>query len=242
VAAIFLAGGIAGFAVGGIGSRVAMRIAALAAVDPARGRITEAGATIGRITAEGTLFLVVFAGIGATLIGTACYIVTGPWLPRRPRVRAVAFGVLELVIFGSALVDRSNPDFAILGHPLLNVMLFGSLFVLHGFALVMLVEPSGRFVSRLSRARWRARLVDISAIVALGLTAVGVAAIGARGGGSARFEWMTLAICAVGITLIDPRRARPITVPALRFAGAVALAIIAVSGAWALLDNVTAIV
>jgi hypothetical protein len=242
LAAIFLAGGIAGFAVGGLGGRVAMRIAALAAGDPARGRITEAGATIGRITAEGTLFLVLFAGIGTTLIGTACYIVTRPWLPRRRRGRAVAFGVLELVIFGSALVDPSNPDFAILGHPLLNVTLFGSLFVLHGFTLVMLLEPSGRFVSRLSRARWRARLMDLGAIVALGLAAVGVAAIGARGAGSARFEWITLAICAFGITVIDPRRARLITVPALRLVGAVALAIIAVSGAWALLDNLTTIV
>ena len=241
-AAIFLAGGIAGFAVGGIGSRVAMRIAALAAGDPAHGRITEAGATIGRITAEGTLFLVVFAGIGAALIGTACYIVTRPWLPRRRRVRAVTFGVLELAIFGSALMDPSNPDFAILGHPLLNVTLFASLFVLHGFALVMLLDPSGRFVSRLSHARWRARLVDLGTLVAMGLTAVGAVAMGARGGGSARFEWITLAICAFGITLIDPRRARPITVPALRLVGAAALTIIAVSGAWALLDNVMTIV
>ena len=242
LAAILLAGGIAGFAVGGVGSRVAMRIAALAAGDPARGLITEAGATVGRITAEGTLFLFLLAGIGASVIGTAFYLMTRPWLPGRRRVRAVAFGVLELVVFGSTLLDASNPDFTILGHPLLNTIVFGSLFVLHGFALVMLIEPADRFVSRFARAPWRARLMDIAAVLALGLTTIGVIAIGARGGGAARIEWTVVAICAVGVTLIDPRRARPITIPALRLAGAIALAIVALSGAWSLLDNVTTIV
>jgi hypothetical protein len=242
LAAVFLAGGIAGFGVGGLGSRVAMRIGALAAGHQARGQITEAGATVGRFTVEGTLFLFLFAGIGATLVGTAFYLVTRPWLPRRRRVRAVAFGVLELVVFGSTLVDPSNADFTILGHPLLNVVLFGSLFLLHGFALVMLLEPSGRFVARLSRSPWRARLVGLGAVVGLGLTAIGLAAIGARTGGAALLGWITAAVCAIGITLIDPRRARPITIPALRFVGGVALAIMAVSGAWALLDNVTTIV
>jgi len=242
LAAVFLAGGIAGVAVGGVGSRVAMRIAALAAGDPARGRITEAGATVGRITADGTLFLLVFVGIGVAVIGTAFYLMTSPWLPRRRRVRALAFGVLELVVFGSALVDASNPDFTILGHPLLNVVLFGSLFVLHGFALVMLLEPAERFVARLSRARWRARAINVGAVLALGLVAIGIGAIGANVGDSYRIAWIVVTICAIGITLIDPRRARPITIPALRVVGGITLAVIALSGAWALLDNATTIV
>jgi hypothetical protein len=241
LAAVFLAGGIAGFAVGGVGSRVAMRIAALAADDPAHGRITEAGATVGRITVEGTLFLFLFAGIGATVIGTAFYLLTRAWLPGRRRVRAVAFGVLELVVFGSTLVEASNPDFTILGHQLLNVVLFGSLFVLHGFVLVMLLEPAERFVTRLSRSRWRARAIDVGAVLALGLVAIGIGAIGSRAGGSYRLAWIVVTICAMGITLIDPRRARPITIPALRVVGGVTLAIIALSGAWSLLNNATTI-
>jgi len=239
---VFLAGGIAGFAVGGVGGRVAMRIAALAAGEPGRGRITEAGATVGRITADGTLFLFVFAGIGAAVIGTAFYLLTRPWLPRRRRVRAVAFGALELVVFGSTLVDASNPDFTILGHPLLNVVLFGSLFVLHGFVLVMLLEPAERFVTRLSRSRWRARAIDVGAVLALGLVAIGIGAIGAREGGSHRLAWIVVTICAIGITLIDPRRARPVTTPALRVVGGITLAVIALSGGWSLLDNVATIV
>jgi hypothetical protein len=242
LAAVVLAGSVAGLVVGGLGSRVAMRIAALAAGDPAQGRITEAGATVGRITAEGTLFLIVFAGIGATLIGTAFYLVTRPWLPARRRVRTVTFGILELLVFGSVLVDASNPDFTILGHPLLNVTLFGSLFVLHGSALVMLIRPSRRVLARLSGAPWGARLVDIGAVLGLGFVAFGVVAIGARSGGSDRLEWVALAICALGITVIGPRRARPITIPTLRFVGAIALALLALGGAWAVLDSVTTIV
>jgi hypothetical protein len=240
--AVILAGGIAGFAVGGLGSRIAMRLVALAAGDPARGLITEAGATVGRITFDGTLFLLLFAGIGSTVIGTAFYLVTRPWLPQRRLVRAVAYGVLELVVFGGTLVDASNADFTVLGHPLLNVVLFGSLFLLHGFTLVMMLEPCGRFISKVARRPWRARLVDVGTVLAAIVTAMGIGAIGARAGGTAGFEWLVLVICAIAITVIDPRRARPITIPTLRVIGAIVLAVVAATGAWELLDSATTIV
>lgn len=241
LAPVLLAGGISGVLVGGVGSRVVMRISALAAPDRAQGTITEAGATVGRITADGTLFLFLFVGIGTAVVGTALYLVTRPWLPRRRRVRAAAFGVLELVVFGSAVVDAGNPDFTVLGRPLLNVMLFGSLFVLHGVTLVLLIAPCGRIVSKVSSGPFRARLVDVGAVLALAVTLVGVAAIGARSGGSERLTWIALVICSVGLTLIDRSHARPITIPALRAVGAFALAMIAIAGAAQLLDQVTTI-
>lgn len=242
LAPVLLAGGISGLLVGGLGSRIVMRISALAAPDRAQGTITEAGATVGRITSDGTLFLFVFVGIGTAVVGTALYLVTRPWLPRRRRVRAAAFGVLELVVFGSTVIDAGNPDFTVLGRPLLNVMLFGSLFVLHGVTLVLLIAPCGRIVSRLSNAPWRARAVEVGTLLALAVTLIGVAAIGARSGGSDRLSWLVLVICAAGLTLIDRRHARPITIPALRVIGAFALAIIAIAGAAQLLDAVTTIV
>ena len=175
-----MAGGLAGVVVGGLGSRIAMRIAALTARDVAQGLTTEAGATIGRITFEGTAFLVVAVGIGTALVGTAFYLATLPWLPRRRTLRALAFGGLELVVFGTVLLDPGNPDFTILGRPLLNVLVLGSLFVLHGVALVLLVEPSR--TSRVGgRARTRAgapRLVDVGTFLAMGLTALGAFAAG----------------------------------------------------------------
>ena len=171
---MFVAGGIAGVVVGGLGSRIAMRIAALTARDVAQGLSTEAGATIGRITFEGTAFLVVAVGIGTALVGTAFYLATLPWLPRRRPLRAIAFGGLELVVFGTVLLDPGNPDFTILGRPLLNVLVLGSLFVLHGVALVLAhrAERPARVGGR-ARARWRAGLVDAGTILAMALTALG---------------------------------------------------------------------
>jgi hypothetical protein len=241
-AAVFVAGGLAGLLVGGLGSRVAMRIAALAARGGAQGLTTEAGATVGRITLEGTVFLVLFAGVGSALVGTPFYLTTRAWLPRPRWVRALAFGGLELAVFGTTLLDPGNPDFTILGQPLLNVLLFGSLFVLHGVVLVMLVEPCGRLVSTFaSGGRWRARLVDVATFAAMAVTAFGVVALVARSSGWSTLVMIVLVVCAAGLGLIDPRRARPITRPTLRVVGAIALVIVTMSGTFDLLDAVTTI-
>jgi hypothetical protein len=240
---VFVAGGIAGVVVGGLGSRIAMRIAAVTARDVAEGLRTEAGATIGRITFEGTAFLVVAVGIGTALVGTAFYLATLPWLPRRRPLRAIAFGALELVVFGTVLLDPGNPDFTILGRPLLNVLVLSSLFVLHGVALVLLIEPSGRLVSAVARgAPWRARLVDAGTILAMGLTAFGALALVGRATGWATPETIVLVLCAAGLILLDPHRTRPVTRPTLRVAGAIALSLLTISGTVGLVDAVTTIV
>ena len=240
---MFVAGGVAGVVVGGIGSRVAMRIAALTARDAAEGLATEAGATIGRITFEGTAFLVVAVGIGSALVGTAFYLATLPWLPRRRTWRAAAFGGLELAVFGTLLLDPANPDFTILGRPLLDVLVLGSLFVLHGVALVMLVRPSGRLVSAVARGgRWRARLVATGTFLAMGLTAFGAAALVARAPGWAAPVTLVLLLCAAGLLVPDPQRTRPVTRPVLRVTGAIALGLLTISGTVGLVDAVTTIV
>ena len=242
-AAVFVAGGIAGVVVGGLGSRIAMRIAAVTARDVAEGLRTDAGATIGRITFEGTAFLVVAVGIGTALVGTAFYLATLPWLPRRRPLRAVAFGGLELVVFGTVLLDPGNPDFTILGRPLLNVLVLSSLFVLHGVALVLLIEPSGRLVSAVARgAPWRARLVDAGTILAMALTAFGAFALLGRATGWATPVTIVLVLCAAGLILLDPHRTRPVTRPTLRVAGAIALTLLTISGTVGLVDAMTTIV
>ena len=240
---MFVAGGAAGVLVGGIGTRIAMRIAAMTARDGAQGLTTEAGATIGRITFEGTAFLVVAVGIGAALVGTAFYLATLPWLPRRLTLRATAFGCLELVVFGTVLLDPANPDFTILGRPLLDVFVLGSLVVLHGVAIVMLVEPSGRLVSTVARGdRWRARLVAAGTFLAMALTALGAVALVARATGWAAPVTVLLVLCAAGLHILDPHRTRPIALPALRVTGAIALGLLTISGTVGLVDAVTTIV
>jgi lysylphosphatidylglycerol synthetase-like protein (DUF2156 family) len=239
---VFVAGGVAGVLVGGLGSRIAMRVAALTATDAAQGLTTQAGATIGRFTFEGTAFLVVAVGIGSALVGTAFYLATLPWLPRRRRWRAAAFGGLELAVFGTVPLDPGNPDFTILGRPLLDVVVLGSLFVLHGVALVMLVEPSGRLVSAVARGdRWRARLVAVGTFLAMALTALGAAVLVALATGWAAPLTLVLLVCAAGLLVLDPRRMRPTMRPALRIPGAIALGLLTISGTMGLVDAVATI-
>ena len=146
------------------------------------------------------------------------------------------------MLFGTTLLDPGNPDFTILGRPLLNVLLFGSLFVLHGVVLVMFANPAERLVSTFARGgRRRARFVDVATFAAMAVTAFGVLALVARSSGWATFVMIVLVVCAAGLALIDPRRARPITRPTLRVVGATALVIVAVSGTLDLLDAVTTI-
>ena len=240
-AAVFVAGGFAGMIAGGLGSRLAMRIAALAAPEAIQGFPTEAGARIGEITLEGTLFLILFAGIGSAVIGAAFYLLVRSWLPRRRWLRAIAFGGLELVVFGTRVLDAGNADFTILGHPLLNVAVFSSLFVLHGALLVLLVEPSGRLVAAVAGdARWRGVVVNVAAVGAAVVTATAIVGLGALVG------WLSplvvaLAVGAVGLAVVDPGRARPLTRPLLTLVGGVALALLAVGGTVQLFDELRTI-
>src|SRR3990172_7907944 len=241
LAPLFVAGGLAGMIAGGLGSRIAMRIAALAAPESAQGLQTEAQATIGQITLDGTLFLVLFAGIASATVGTAFYLGVRAWLPARRWPRALAFGGLELVVFGTAVLDQGNRDFTILGHPLINVVVFGTLFVLHGVLLVTLQRPARRLVDAVGGGiSWREALVNVATVGAAALTAFGLTAVALQGGGWWTPLWMlSLLVCAAGLASIHPDRSRPITRPALRIAGGTALAVIAISGGVALLDAVT---
>jgi hypothetical protein len=84
--------------------------------------------------------------------------------------------------------------------------------------------------------------VDGATVLAAGLTAFGLIAVGLRSGGWWDRLWMlSLLVCAAGLAFIDPVRSRPITRPTLRVVGGIALAVIAISGGVALLEAVTAI-
>ena len=125
--------GIAGALVGGIGSRLVMRLAALAAPE-ARGTLTESGNVIGEITLQGTIGLMLFAGVGSAIFGAGALTVARPWLPRSTMLRGPVFGGLLLALTGSNVVDPANADFVILGDRLLDVAMLSSLFI--GFGIV----------------------------------------------------------------------------------------------------------
>ena len=110
-----LAALVVGIVVGGIGARLAMRVIALLVPD-AEGLATEGGNIIGRITPEGTAFLLLFAGGFATFVLATVWVVISPWLPKRPLWRAVAAIPVALALGTPAMVQSSNIDFLILGY------------------------------------------------------------------------------------------------------------------------------
>ncbi len=132
-AIVVVACGIAGALVGGIGSRLVMRLGALAAPE-IRGAVTENGNVVGDVTLAGTIGLMLFAGIGSAIFGAGVYTVVEPWLPRSIVARGLVFGGFLLALGGSSVVDPGNADFVILGDRALNVAMFSALFL--GFGLV----------------------------------------------------------------------------------------------------------
>lgn len=134
-----LAGLPVGLVVGGLGGRLAMRLAALA-VPEATGRFTENGNRIGDITLAGSLALVVFLGLFAGVAAGFVWVAIRPWLPGGWRMRAL-LAMPIAVAFGSfAIIDGTNPDFAILGHsPLVVAFLIGCI-ALVGLGVALMDE------------------------------------------------------------------------------------------------------
>jgi len=143
-AIVGIAGVVAGLFVGGIGSRVLMRIAAVAADDRVMGATTENGNRVGEITLGGTAALVIFVGIGSGLIGAIAFLISEPWLARAGRWHGLTFGGFLLAIGSRAGLNADNFDFFIVGNQELNVAMFLALFLTFG----LLMPPN---ISRLER-------------------------------------------------------------------------------------------
>jgi hypothetical protein len=165
-AIVAIGSGIAGALVGGLGSRLVMRLAALAAPE-VRGAVTENGAIVGEITLAGTVALMLFAGVASTALGAGAFIVAKPWLPRRTVPRGLVFGGFLLATMGASVIDAGNPDFVILGDRLLNVAMFSALFLAFG------VVASAAFTTLEARvpvaASLSPRMWVVSAVCALPL-------------------------------------------------------------------------
>jgi len=173
IAVIGIAGAIVGVLVGGLGSRIFMRIAGAVAPDAMQGATTEAGARIGEITFGGTIALVVFVGIPTGIIGAALAVIFFPWLTWAGRWRGVAFGVV-LFALASATSDVMNPDnvdFLLIRNGWLMVLTILALFVAFGAALDAAVRALDRHLpSDEAGARFRA-LYAVTALVGFLLVA-----------------------------------------------------------------------
>jgi hypothetical protein len=132
-----LPGLIAGVIAGGVGSRLAMRIMTLTSHPAVRGLETDFGATVGKITLGGTLFLLILGGI-LGMAGGILYLAIRPLLPLNGWLRGLVFGLLLLAMVGRFLVDPGNPDFLILSPAGLAVVMFSALPILYGLLFVPL--------------------------------------------------------------------------------------------------------
>src|SRR3990172_5844763 len=142
-----LSGFVAGLIAGGVGSRIAMRIVAITAGDADQGAITDAEATVGEITAGGTIFLL-FIGGGAGALGGLLYLAVRRWLADAGRWRGLVFGLLLLATFGSPIIDADNPDFDRFGYRTLNIAMFAALFIIFGLLVAPLFERIERRLPR----------------------------------------------------------------------------------------------
>jgi hypothetical protein len=160
------AGAIAGLISAGVGSRVTMRIIALADPDT-DGVRTDAEATVGEFTLSGTIDLLMLGAI-AGVMGGAVYLGMRRWLPVPNAWKGPAYGIFTLLTVGQLLFDTNHADFQIFEPVVLVIALFAVLFLVNGLILGPLMqrihpEPSYRHSARVSRAA--AGLVAIVCVV-----------------------------------------------------------------------------
>lgn len=113
-----LVGGIvAGWLVAGFGGRLLMRLVAVTSDESAQGRLTEADEVVGRVTGDGTAFLVIFGGLFVGIVGALAFSTFRRFLPSQ----SWTAGLIVAGVIGGLLarpVDLLNPDsidFEILG-------------------------------------------------------------------------------------------------------------------------------
>jgi hypothetical protein len=133
-----VAGTIAGFIAAGIGSRVVMRVIFLFNRE-SDGVTTDASATVGDVSAGGTLGLLVLGSL-AGVLGGVFYLGLRRWLPVPTVWRGLAFAVITLLTIGQILFDPANVDFQMFEPVLLVVALFTLLFFINGFILAPIAD------------------------------------------------------------------------------------------------------
>jgi len=135
-----LAGLIAGVVVGGLLGRVVMRVSGFMGGPGMVGVRTSNGNRVGDITLEGTIGLILFAGVATGVLGGILYAGSEPWLRRSRPWSGLVFGIGLFAAVGFTTVDPSNVDFARFGSAPVNVAMFAALFVLFGIAIAWLLE------------------------------------------------------------------------------------------------------
>jgi hypothetical protein len=151
---LLVVGTASGLLVTGAGGRLAMRL--LAVTSPAAtGRLTEAQATVGEITFEGTIGYLVFGALPFAFASTALYLLAAPWLPRG-RLAGPTFGLASFIMVAPFIdpLRADNVDFDIVGPGWLSVLVFAALAVVQGAFLAAFAGRLSRSLPLMTRANW----------------------------------------------------------------------------------------
>lgn len=171
-----VSGVVVGAIVAGLGSRIAMRISAIAAGPDMLGRLTENGNRVGDITVAGTAGLILFAGVLPGIASAVLYVALRPWLSIFGPWRGGAFGLVGFGLIGWSVIDPQNSDFRRFGPPLLNVALFAVLFPLYGAALAPFADWLSRAVSARAAPLLLIALIRGASVLAAGVLLIAVGA------------------------------------------------------------------
>ncbi len=138
---LLVVGTVSGLLVTGAGGRLAMRLLAVTSPE-ATGRLTEAQATVGEITFEGTIGYLVFGALPFAFASTALYLLAAPWLPRG-RLAGPTFGLAAFIMVAPFIdpLRADNVDFDIVGPGWLSVLVFAALAVVQGAFLAAFAGP-----------------------------------------------------------------------------------------------------
>lgn len=156
---------VAGLLAGGIGSRLAMSLVAIA--DPtAQGLLTANDNVVGRVTLDGTLFLGLFATLVAAFHGGLLYIAYARLLPGPTALRGLLLGVALLCIFGAQIIEPANRDFVRFAAPAYDIGLFGVLFLAFGVIAAWVGADADRRLPPIdSQLGWAYALAGVGLIV-----------------------------------------------------------------------------
>lgn len=163
-------GALIGLVVAGGGSRLAMRLVAVADEREDFGVRTDAGAVVGDVSLGGTVF-VLFMGALLGVLGALIYLGLRRWLPQRTAHRTLVFA-LVIVGLGLGVVIEGNQGDFVFVNTIVSVVSFAVVLLLYALVVPPLVE---RFVPRAAgRSPWGRGLVGVIIVLALTFGALAV--------------------------------------------------------------------
>jgi hypothetical protein len=159
-----------GLLVVGPGGRLVMRLLAVTADEAAQGRITEAEEVVGRVSVDGTLGLIIFAGLFGALLLALVAAVLRPWLPAgRLGAVCVAGALLLTSATRTDPLRPDNPDFDLVGPGWVAVVAFTALVLVSALAFDAIASRTARALP-LADLRHPLTLVPYAPLVLIGAT------------------------------------------------------------------------